>query len=121
MACPRFTPLDRDIQELRDLRQTIYVGKPPYHREVWATSNHNADDWNYWLCIQYRPDLAGRLDIKFQWWWGSWTREPIEDWTVTHLRYWQGPSIYIPRFPIVVSTDDERTLGSDDSDAASVN
>ena len=109
------------MQELIDLRQTIYVGKPPYHREVWATSNHNADDWNYWISIQYWPDLRRRLDIKWQWWWGTWTREPIEDWTPRPVRYWEGPSIYIPRVPRVVSTDDERTLGSEDSDAASVN
>ena len=119
MACPPYNPRDRDIQELTDLGQTIYVGLPPYHREVWATSQHNADGWNYWICIQYRPDLDRELDIKFQWWWGSWTRDPNAEWRETSFaQYWEGPSIYVPRVPRSVKTDAERTLGSQGADAA---
>ena len=121
MSLPGFTSRYQDIQDLTDLGQTVYLGRPPYDREVWATSQHNAGDWNYWTCIQYWPDLGGRRDIKFQWWWGSWTREPIEDWTERPLRYWEGPSTYSPSVPRPVITDAERTLASQGADAASTN
>ena len=98
MACHRITQRDRDIQDLLDLRQTVVEGKPGYRREVWATEQKKPDGWNFWICVQYWPDIDRELDIKFQWWWGIWEREPIEDWTDPgYCHYWEGPSIYVER------------------------
>ena len=65
--------------QLLDLGQTVYVGKPPYHREVWATEQHNADGWNMWIVVKYLPDRDLLFDIGVQWWWGTWERDPMEN------------------------------------------